>query len=76
MWHSCTADGHHELPAPDPGTSVTMSLALTPPPVKEKEETTVNSPILNFDYAGGFNHTLVELADAIPASAFDSVNVN
>lgn len=60
---------------PQAGTCVTMSLALTQP-AKEKEETTVNSPILNFDYAGGFNHTLVELADAIPASAFDSVNVN
>lgn len=61
---------------PQTGTCVTMSLALTPPSVKEKAENTVNSPILNFDYAGGFNHTLVELADAIPASAFDSVNVN
>ena len=23
-----------------------------------------------FDYAGGFNHTLVELSDALPAAAF------
>ena len=70
-------DGHEVvLAVTQPDKPKGRGNQLTPPPVKEKEETTVNSPILNFDYAGGFNHTLVELADAIPASAFDSVNVN
>lgn len=59
--------------APGRGTSVTMSLSIKR---ETGSDTTVRSPILNFDYAGGFNHTLVELSDAIPAAAFDSVNIN
>lgn len=49
------------------GTCVTISMELAKPPVNS-----LNTPLLTFDYAGGFDHLLMELSDALPAEAFDS----
>lgn len=57
---------------PQKGTTVTMSLSLH----RQAPQATVHSPVVNYDYAGGFEHALVELSDALPSDVFDSVNVN
>lgn len=36
----------------------------------------LGSPLAGVDYAGGFRHELVELADVLPLSVFDTENVN
>lgn len=58
--------------APGSGTSVTMSLALRNRPSGR----TVGSPILNYDYAGGYSHVALELSDVLPNDVFDSININ
>ncbi len=57
---------------PGEGTTVTMSLSLH----RQIAADSVRSPVVNYDYAGGFEHCLVELADVLPSEVFDSVNVN
>ncbi len=53
------------------GSVVVFSLPLGEPDVQ-----TVKSPVAGMDYAGGFRHELVELADVLPLEVFDSGNVN
>lgn len=48
------------------GTRVVMTLAI-----RQKEPGQLNSPIFQVDYTGGFDHSLVELADCLPAKLFD-----
>ena len=57
--------------APGAGTAVTMSVSrnLTPSPKDQ-----VNSPIFNYDYAGGYDHVLLELSDALRSALFDSTS--
>ena len=50
---------------PDGGTSITMTLAI-----RKKTDSTLTSPILHMDYAGGFDHALMELADVLPARLY------
>jgi len=50
---------------PEGGTSLTMTLAI-----RKKSETALSSPILRVDYAGGFDHGLVELADILPTELY------
>ena len=57
---------------PGDGTSVTMSVSLH----RQAAATSLRTPIINYDYAGGFEHCLVELADVLPSDVFDSMNVN
>ncbi len=56
---------------PGDGTSVTMSVSL-----HRQAAASLQTPIVNYDYAGGFEHCLVELADVLPSDVFDSMNVN
>ena len=57
--------------SPEKGTTACMMLSL-----RQKEETTFRSPIRRPDYTGGFSHELTELADVLPASAFETCDVN
>ena len=57
---------------PGEGTSVTMSLSRREPLPEQK----LKSPLAQIDYAGGYRHELVELADVLPLEVFDSINVN
>ncbi len=52
---------------PDSGTDVILSLPLAQPETKDPE---LLSPMKNIDYAGGYRHELVELADVLPLEAF------
>lgn len=47
------------------GTRVTMTLELRHP-----DSGTVRSPILRLDYAGEWDHAMVELSDVLPASLY------
>lgn len=53
------------------GAEAVFSLPLATP-----EQPEVKSPVAQMDYAGGFRHELVELADVLPLEVFDSENVN
>ena len=48
------------------GTRITMTLAI-----RQNTDPMVRSPILRVDYAGERDHTLLELADALPASLYE-----
>ena len=48
------------------GTRVTMTLA-----VRKAADPMLRSPITQVDYAGGYDHTLIELSDCLPLSAFE-----
>ena len=48
------------------GTRTVMTLAI-----RQREQTQMRSPVFPLDYSGGFDHTLVELADVLPAELFD-----
>ena len=48
------------------GTRVTMTLAI-----RQNKDTLLRSPMARIDYAGGHDHTLLELADCLPLSAFE-----
>lgn len=50
---------------PEGGTRVTMTLRI-----RKSAGSIVTSPILLPDYAGGFDHALVELADVLPPEAY------
>ena len=51
------------------GVRVTMTLA-----VRQEDPTILRSPVSipSFDYAGGYDHALVELSDILPAEAFQN----
>ena len=49
------------------GTRVTMTLAI-----RQDNSSTLRSPILRVDYAGGRNHTLLELSDVLPPQLFSN----
>ncbi len=53
------------------GTRVTMTIAI-----RENKNTIVRSPVFQVDYAGGRDHTLIELSDSLPASLYDSKIIN
>ena len=59
--------------APGGGTSVTMSLSRRLEPTPKEE---VRSPVRNYDYAGGYDHMVLELADALPVEVFDTMNLH
>lgn len=48
------------------GTCVVLTMAI-----RQKEQPALRSPVLKVDYTGGFDHSLVELADCLPASLYD-----
>lgn len=50
----------------DGGTRIVMTLAI-----RQKAPGQLSSPIFQVDYTGGFDHSLVELADCLPAELFD-----
>jgi len=50
----------------DGGTSAVLTIAI-----RQKTAGTLRSPIFEMDYAGGFDHCLVELSDALPFDLFD-----
>ena len=56
-------------PRPQGGTQVVLRL-----PIRQKEDGTLRSPLFPIDYAGGFDHSLVELADVLSADLFGEVN--
>lgn len=58
--------------APESGTTVTMSISLR----QTASAPQLKSPALNYDYAGGYSHATVELADTMPSDVFDSMNIN
>lgn len=47
------------------GTKLTMTLAI-----RKDLRGNLSSPIMSFDYAGEFDHGLIELADVLPIEAF------
>lgn len=49
------------------GTRITMTLAI-----RQNTDPMVRSPMLRVDYAGERDHALLELADALPASLYES----
>jgi len=51
----------------DSGTRITMTLAI-----RQNTDPMVRSPLLRVDYAGERNHTLLELADALPFSLYEN----
>jgi len=53
-------------PNGDQGTCIVMTLAI-----RQGDSKRLNSPIFRVDYTGGFDHSLVELADCLPAELFD-----
>ena len=55
------------------GTSAALSLSLRAP---EGLTTELRSPIVKFDYTGGFRQELIEMADILPRDVFDSMNIN
>ncbi len=52
------------------GTRITMSLQI-----KASHSNQVNSPILHWDYAGEYDHCLLELADVLPAQHYSVENI-
>ena len=48
------------------GTRITMTMAI-----RQSKEALLRSPLTRVDYAGGHDHTLLELADCLPLSAFE-----
>lgn len=51
---------------PDGGTQVVMTLAI-----HQREANSFRSPVFSIDYTGGFDHSLVELADVLSADLYD-----
>lgn len=48
------------------GTCVVLTIAI-----RQNESLSLRSPIFEIDYAGGFDHSLLELSDGLPAELFD-----
>ena len=55
------------------GTTAAMSLSLQTPDRKTQE---LHAAMAKFDYTGGFRQELIELSDVLPASVFDTVNID
>ena len=55
------------------GTTAAISLSLRVPDKKTQE---LHAAMAKFDYTGGFRQELIEMADVLPASVFDTINVN
>ncbi len=53
------------VPGAEGGTRIVMTLAI-----RQSDGKRLQSPIFPVDYTGGFDHTLVELADCLPAQLF------
>ena len=53
------------------GASAILSL-----PVCQDLATTLRSPVQAVDYAGGFNHQLLELSDVLPAEVFGAASID
>ena len=53
------------------GARITLTLAI-----RQNTGTTVRSPVLQVDYAGGRDHSLIELADCLPPSPYDTKKIN
>ena len=53
------------------GTRITMTI-----PVRQTNHSQVRSPILRIDYAGERDHSLMELADVLPADAYNVSQIN
>lgn len=53
------------------GTRVTMTLSI-----RQKTDATVQSPILQVDYAGERDHRLLELADVLPHTLYQPKKIN
>ena len=51
----------------DKGTRITMTLAI-----RQNNTSTLRSPILHPDYAGGWDHGLIELAECLPLQAYET----
>ena len=47
------------------GTRITMTMAI-----RENTDTVLRSPITRIDYAGGYDHMLLELSDSLPAGIY------
>lgn len=47
------------------GTRITMTMAI-----RQNQDTIMRSPMTRIDYAGGYDHTLLELSDSLPASVY------
>lgn len=62
-----TAHGGTLLVQPDKerGTKLTMTIAI-----RQDSESAVRSPIMQIDYTGGRDHTLVELSETLPAELY------
>ncbi len=54
------------VPGADGGTRIVLTLAI-----RQGEGRRLQSPVFPVDYTGGFDHSLVELADCLPAQMFD-----
>lgn len=48
------------------GTRITMTMAI-----RQNQDAILRSPIIRVDYAGGYDHALLELADSLPASVYE-----
>lgn len=57
---------------PEGGTKVTLTLAIRP----QTDGNFHSPPGLTIDYTGGRDRGLIELADLLPASSFQSKNIN
>lgn len=55
------------------GTSAALSLTLRAP---EGLTTELRTPMVKFDYTGGFRQEFIEMADILPRDVFDSMNIN
>lgn len=51
------------------GTRAVLTLAI-----RQKEPGSLCSPIFEIDYAGGFDHSLVELSESLPAELYDGTH--
>lgn len=56
--------------APGVGTTVILSVSRE---LQPSASNMLNSPIVNCDYAGGYRHSVLELADALPSRVYDTV---
>ena len=72
----CIANLHHGTvvlnSAEGGGTTVTVSISRR---LEARAPEEVQSPVMNYDYAGGHDHTVVELSTALPVEVFDTRNL-
>ena len=53
------------------GSRITMSI-----PIRQSRESMIRARMLPVDYAGGRDHSLIELSDVLPASAYQREKIN